>query len=993
MEPDRWQRLWSLYHAAAERPPEERAAFLAGAAGGDVELEREVRELLEADRAGGPLESPAVTMPGLAGSLELAPGERVGPYRIVRLLGEGGMGMVYEAQQEEPLRRRVALKLVKPGHDSRALLSRFASERRALALMAHSNIARVLDAASTPEGRPYFVMELVDGEPITDYCDRRRLTARERVALFIPACQAVQHAHQKGILHRDLKPSNLLVAEEDGRPVPKVIDFGIAKALERGQQATATQLGATPGTPEYMSPEQAMASPDVDTRSDIYSLGVILYELLTGSLPHDFTGKSQLEILRALTEGAAPRPSSRLAGLGEAAREAAGRRRSETEALRRELRRELDWVVMKALAPERARRYASAAELAADLERYLRHEPLIAGPPRASYRIGKFARRHRVGVAVAVAALLLLAGTAVVTAIQSARTQRALVQAERERRKAEEVAGFLVDLFRVSDPERARGESIPARAILDRGAAAIAAGLEEQPEVRAALQATMAEVYRNLGIYERAAALAKEALAAREQALGPSHPDVARSLHLKATILHARGELARADATHRQALEMRRELLGERHLDTAASLQSVGQVTQARGRLPEAEGFVAEALAIHRDLLPADDPAVVRNVAALAAIRRDRGDLAGARQLLEEAVALSRQRGESLDTATMLSNLGAVLHRQGDYPAAERAKREALDLQRKLLGSEHPAVSNSLADLGALLYDAGAREQAEPLYREALAIQRRTLGDTHPMLGRTLNNLALLLHERGDYEAAEPVYREALAINRGLYGERHALIASNLFNLGLLYHDQGRLEEGEKLLRDAAAMHRQVLGEEHPAYAHNLHNLAQLVHERGDLDGAEALYRQSLDIRRRKLPERSPDTAASLTWLGKLHTDRGDPQTAEPMLREALAIRREKLKPGDWRRAETESILGACLSALGRTAEAEPLLVQGYADIRDRRGPRDRRTRAALERLVGFYDSRGDRATAARYRGLIAEPPAGGSSRGRARPAPPTTGG
>ncbi|MCU0626104.1 MAG: serine/threonine-protein kinase, partial [Gemmatimonadaceae bacterium] len=476
---------------------------------------------------------------------------RIGPYDIIQLLGEGGMGVVYEAEEREPVRRRVALKLVRTGIDSREILARFDAERRALAVMNHPGIARVLQAGSTDGGQPYFAMELVRGRPITTFCDTHRLTIRERLTLFIDVCQAVQHAHQKGVVHRDLKPSNILVAEEDGRPRPKIIDFGIAKAVgPQPADVLQTQEGLALGTVAYMSPEQADAdAPDIDTRADIYSLGVLLYELLVGHLPVDPHDVGLYVYLAKLAGGEtdAPTPSSRLSTLRQRRNEVAHLRRTDVSHLQQALKGDLDWIVMKAMHPDRAHRYETATALAADLRRHLADEPITARPPTARYRMVKFVRRHRVGVIAAALVSASVIASAVVATVGLVRARRAEASAAREAEANRQVSSFLVDLFRVSDPGESRGNTLTAREILDRGTRRISSELAGQPELQSRMMQVMGTVHSSLGQFAPARALLEDALRSREQVLGPDDPLVAETLVSLAEVARERGEYDDAD--------------------------------------------------------------------------------------------------------------------------------------------------------------------------------------------------------------------------------------------------------------------------------------------------------------------------------------------------------------------------------------------------------------------------------------------------------------
>ncbi len=697
---------------------------------------------------------------------DLAPGALVGgKYRLLEELGSGGMGVVYLAEQVEPVRRRVALKIIKLGMDTHEVVARFEAERQALAVMDHPNIAKVFDAGATETGRLYFVMELARGMAITDYCDRHKLSTRDRLRLFTAVCQAVQHAHQKGVIHRDLKPSNILVVIQDDRAVPKIIDFGIAKATDHRltQRTLFTEQGQLIGTPEYMSPEQAeMSGLDVDTRTDIYALGVILYELLAGALPFDAQKLRSAgfgEIQRIIRETEPPKASTRLSTLKETQADIAEKRSTDPGSLVKLLRGDLDWITLKAMSKDRTRRYASASELAADIERHLRHEPVLAGPPGAMYRVGKYIRRHKLGVVAAgVVLLAVLAGTAGTT-IGFLRAVRAEKKAVDEAAAATKVSDFLVDLFRVSDPSEARGNSVTAREILDKGATKIDHELEDQPKIRARLMDTMGTVYRTLGLYKQAQPMLEK------------------------------------------ALELKRKAYGDRSLSVADTLQNLGIILDEQGQNEAASASFRRALDIRSQILGPDDPEVARSLNSLAISYWNQEKYSEAEPLLERSLAIKEKAlgPASPDLTSTLINLAVLKHSQRKFEESEALFKRALAISEKKLGSDHPDLATILNDLAALYEDQGRREEAEPLYLRSLAIWEKVLGPDHPDVAIAVHNLANLYRNLGRYAQAEPLYLRSLAIWGKAFGPDHPYVGTSLRERANLYRDQGRLKEAEPL--------------------------------------------------------------------------------------------------------------------------------------------------------------------------------------------------
>jgi tetratricopeptide (TPR) repeat protein len=692
-----------------------------------------------------------------------------GRYRLLEELGSGGMGVVYLAEQVEPVKRRVALKIIKLGMDTRQVVARFETERQALAVMDHPNIAKVFDAGATETGRLYFVMELARGIPITDYCDRHKLSTRERLELFVAVCQAVQHAHQKGVIHRDLKPSNILVVIQDDRPVPKIIDFGIAKATDHRltQRTLFTEQGQLIGTPEYMSPEQAeMSGLDVDTRTDVYSLGVILYELLAGALPFDAQKLRSAgfgEIQRIIRETEPPKASTRLSTLKDTQAEIAAKRRTDPGSLVKILRGDLDWLTMKAMAKDRTRRYSTASELAADIERNLRHEPVSAGPPSAVYRIGKYVRRHKLGVAAAgVVVLAVLAGTAGTT-VGLLRAVRAEKKAVEEAAAADRVSDFLVELFQVSDPSEAKGNTVTAREILDKGAAKIDRELEGQPQIRARLTGTMGTVYRSLGLYGQAGTMLEKALELKKKIYGEDSLSVADTLHNLGIVLDSQGRYDEAAADFRKALEIRSQKLGPDDPEVARSLNSLAINYWNQEKYAEAEPLFERSLAIKEKTLGPDHP----------------------------------------DLANTLMNLGILKHTQKKYGESEVYFKRALAILEKKLGPEHPDLGTILNNLAALYEDQGRREEAEPLYSRCLAIWEKALGPDHPDVGIAVHNLANLYRNQGKYAQAEPLYLRSQAIWEKALGPDHPYVGASLRERANLYRDEGRFADAEKLYERA----------------------------------------------------------------------------------------------------------------------------------------------------------------------------------------------
>ena len=851
-------RLRRLFDQAFELPAADRAAWLARACEGDVDLQQRVLAMLDAaedDRrfltepTGAPPASPPPPPAQPSPLPTEGPGAQIGPYRLLYQLGEGGFGAVYLAEQNAPVARRVALKIVKLGMDTRQVVARFEQERQALALMDHPNIARVLDAGATATGRPYFVMDLVKGAPIVEYCDQNHLPIADRLQLFAQVCSAVQHAHGKGIIHRDLKPSNILVAAQDGSPQVKVIDFGIAKAtLQKLTDKTLfTEHQQVIGTLQYMSPEQAEGSLDIDTRTDIYSLGVLLYELLTGSTPFDkrtVRGALFGELQRMIREVEPPRPSTRLHQSSDTLANIAAQRRTEPRRLGALLRGELDWIVMKALEKDRGRRYQTANGLAMDILRHLAGEPVVAAPPSAAYRLRKAVQRHKglVAAGTAIAATLLCGALAFAWQAVVARGERDAAELARQ---AE------ADQRRIADQQRLRAETNEREARTR--AEELAAVAQFQADMLAGIDPTTAGVELSADLEARLAA----ALAAEQPPLQPA----------------TQKELAagfRAGWQRINATDTARDLL-----DRTLFQPAIAAIAEKFPNQPLVAAALLQSLAENYRRFGLYDAALPLQQQALAK-----------RQLLLGA--------EHLDTLASLAASARLLGNRGDYAEAEAAHREVLATRLRLLGTDHPETLSAMSGLGELLWSAGRSKEAEPLLRDALERHRRILGDDHEETLVVINNLGLLLAAQDRHAEAEPFYRESLQRSTRVLGPDHPDTVVSINNMGWLLQAQDRHAEAEPYFVEALAKRRRISGMHHPTTLNSINNLGMILHMRGNLQAAEPLLREALTLRQHILGDDHPSTLISYLNLGMLLRDRGEFDAAAPLLELCVAANRRR---------------------------------------------------------------------------------------------------
>jgi eukaryotic-like serine/threonine-protein kinase len=842
-----WQKVEEILHQAMALAPEQRPEFLDAACGSDADLRAELNSLLLVgeDLSDEFLKSPLRrVLEREIGEIELASALAAGQifaqrFELVRKLGEGGMGQVWLAEQVAPVRRQVAVKLIKAGMYDEAVVQRFQSERQSLAIMDHPAIAKVFDAGTTPQGQPFLVMEYVPGLPITDYCDQHKLSIKDRIELFIHACEGVQHAHQKAIIHRDLKPSNILVIEVDGKPVPRIIDFGLAKTTAPQVSGEFTQLGQFIGTPGYMSPEQVnLSARDIDTRTDVYTLGVVLYVLLTGLQPFETKRRekpSLEEWLRQLREEEPPNPSTKVSGDKDTSSATAEARRTEPRQLISQLRGDLDWITMKALERDRTRRYGTPSELAADLKRFLNHEPVIARPASPGYRLRKYIRRHRVAMSVGAGLLLVLLAFSVVQALQLRETTRERDHAKQERDRANQerdratrIAAFMSNMFKVPDPSEARGNSVTAREILDRAANDIGKGLAQDPDVQSQMLHEMAGTYNNLGLYARAHELAQRALDARLSLHGTDDPKTLESMTQLGLILHMEGHDVDAEPLDRRALEDERRVLGADDPLTLETADDLAMVLKPLGRFPEAEKLAREVV-----------------------------DLSGRRLGPESALTLRAQ-----------NHLASILFYEGHAADAEKVLRPALDVERRVWGADHPETMKALAMLAISLHHENRFAEAESLYREVLAASGRVLGSEHPSTAIAMGNLASILGDEGHSPEALKLQRQALAIFSRTLGPDHPSTLMCELNLTRGLRAEGQLQEAEGMQRQILATEIRAHGAEYPDTLLAESELASTLFLERRYAESEKLAREAFDIQLRKLGARHRDVVDTLQRLG-----------------------------------------------------------------------------------------------------------------------------
>jgi serine/threonine protein kinase/Tfp pilus assembly protein PilF len=974
-------RAKSIFLAASELPdPAQRADYLVQQCGGDGPLRARVEALLRAHDAAtdlGDQPSGAAFEATVDAPAAVRPGTLIaGRYKLIEVIGEGGMGTVWLAEQKEPVKRKVAVKLIKPGMDSKSVLARFEAERQALAMMDHPNIARVFDGGMTAEGRPFFVMEFVKGVPLTEYCDNAKLSLKERLQLFTPVCQAVQHAHQKGIIHRDLKPSNILICLYDGKAVPKVIDFGLAKAMHQSltEQSLHTAFGMMVGTPLYMSPEQAEHNNlDVDTRTDIYSLGVILYELLTGSTPLERQQLKQAalnEILRLIKEFEPPKPSTRLSGSASLPSVAA-QRSIEPKQLSKLLAGDLDWIVMKALDKERSRRYETANGLTRDIERYLNDEAVEACPPTTAYRLKKFIHRNRLQVIAASLVLLALIAGIVGTSVglyqanvawgaeagQRAKAEAAAEQerlakedavaaAEKERlateltaarlKQIETINNSVFDIFAEFDIEKVKEGTEPVEYVLSQKLIAAGKTLDEKaiqdPLVLANMRDRLGQTLLSLGERPAAIELLRAAVETRTAKLGPDHTDTLHSMSNLAGGYLKNGQLEKALPMFEETFKLMKAKNGPDHPDTLDSMGALAMGYHTSGQRDKALPMFEDAAKRSKDKLGLDHPSTLNAMNSLAGAYLEGGQFDKALPLLEESLPNCKAEfgPDHPDTLLSMHNLAACYQVAGKLNKALPLFEETLKLTRAKLGSDHPDTLLCMNNLAEGYRAAAQLDKALPLLEETFELTRAKIGLDHPHTLASMNNLAVGYKAVGQLDKALPLYEETLNLMKTRLGTDHPETLSIMNNLAMGYRAAGQLDKALPLLEESLKLRKTKVGTDHPDTLLSMNNLANGYRDAGQLDKALPLLEETLMLSKDILGADHPNTLVSMSNLAACYWNLNQLDKSVPLFEEILPLQEKKLSRAHPNTQMTVGNLGVNYRDAGRVAEAIPLLEEAY---------------------------------------------------------------